>query len=151
MPKIRYAMQTRFVDVDGFGHVNNAVFLSYLENAREHLYRELGLAEKWGSEVFVLVAHQEIEYRRPLSFQGETIAVDVWVSRIGRSSFDLGYHVLPMSGDQGLAYAVANTGMVVADRETARGVPIADAARTLLESVSDDPADLRILRSAARP
>jgi acyl-CoA thioester hydrolase len=142
MGAFEYRLQTRFVDVDGFGHVNNAVFLSYLENAREALYRRTGFVDQVGDDKFILVSHQEIEYRAPLQFDGEPVLVEVWVGRIGRSSFDLSYRV--SSSDGATVYALAVTGMVVTSRGTGRPVPMDDSHRAVLQEWADEPVRLRV-------
>ena len=142
MPTLHYAIQTRFVDVDGFGHVNNAAFFSYLENAREELYRtDEALSGSFGTSRFVLVSHQEIEYRSPLRFSAEAVSVAAWVARIGRSSFDLNYRVC--SGDGRVEYAIANTGMVVTYPVDGRPTALSDSERVALERFSGEPVSFR--------
>ena len=79
----------RFRDTDGMGHVNNAVYLTYLEIARERYWREcFGLADY--RKVDLIVARIEIDFRSPATV-GETIVVGIRASAIGRKSFDFTY------------------------------------------------------------
>ncbi len=79
----------RFRDTDGMGHVNNAVYLTYLEVARERYWRELfDLADY--RQVDLIVARIEIDYVSP-STVGETVSVGIRTSAIGRRSFDFAY------------------------------------------------------------
>ncbi len=90
---------TRFKDVDAMGHVNNAVYVTYLEEARAAFARKvMGLS---GAEDFdFVVARVEVDYRRPLLY-GEDLRAQVRVSGIGTSSFTFQYRLL--AGDDVVA------------------------------------------------
>jgi acyl-CoA thioester hydrolase len=79
----------RFSDLDGMGHVNNAVFLTYLEQARLAWFRSHGEEESMPL-TDVILARTEIDFRSPLVF-GETVSVGVRPSRLGTKSFELEY------------------------------------------------------------
>lgn len=79
----------RFRDTDGMGHVNNAVFFTYLELARERYMRELFSLEDYGKVDYIL-ARAEIDFRSPAR-SGETIVVGIRASEIGRKSFAFEY------------------------------------------------------------
>ena len=84
-------VQTRFRDTDAMGHVNNAVYLSYLEVARmEYVRQVFGITHF--SDVDFILARAEVDYRSP-SFAGETLTVGVRVVRVGGASFDFLYRV----------------------------------------------------------
>ena len=83
----------RFSDTDAMGHVNNARFLSYLEDARVALFRDLAGGVDGLLERGVILARVEIDYRRPVELDPHPIECDVWVSRIGTASFDMGYRL----------------------------------------------------------
>jgi acyl-CoA thioester hydrolase len=78
----------RFRDLDGMGHVNNAVFSTYLEQAR--------LAWFGTSETLplsdVILARTEIDFRSPVAV-GETVEIGVRASRLGTKSFELEYEL----------------------------------------------------------
>ncbi|MDP8910667.1 MAG: acyl-CoA thioesterase, partial [Actinomycetota bacterium] len=74
-------------DLDGLGHVNNAVYLTYVESARVEFLRHLGLVDTLES-VRMIVARVEVDFRAPVRF-GEVVDVGCRVSRFGRKSFDL--------------------------------------------------------------
>jgi acyl-CoA thioester hydrolase len=78
----------RFRDLDGMAHVNNAVFLTYLEQARLAWFGEsdeLPLSD-------VILARTEIDFRSPLHV-GEAVEVGVRPARIGTKSFELEYEL----------------------------------------------------------
>jgi acyl-CoA thioester hydrolase len=80
-------IQMRFGDTDALGHVNNASFAAYTEVAR------LDFALCLGDAVSSLIlANLTIDYRRQLSW-GESVHVDTWLERLGRTSFAVGQSV----------------------------------------------------------
>jgi acyl-CoA thioester hydrolase len=87
-----YTPEIRFADIDAMGHVNNAVYFSYFEQARIHFFRQwIGLEWNW-SEHGILVAHNEIDYKVPILLS-DTIAIHVGVVHMGNRSFTLSYRV----------------------------------------------------------
>ncbi|MFM7731092.1 MAG: acyl-CoA thioesterase [Flavobacteriales bacterium] len=87
-----YCPEIRFRDIDAMGHVNNAVFLSYFEQARIHFFRQL-VGERWDwRSKGILVARNEINYRLPVHLH-HRIEIHVGVEHIGNKSFTLNYEV----------------------------------------------------------
>jgi acyl-CoA thioester hydrolase len=135
----RFPLQLRFGDVDSYGHVNNVRFLQFLEDARVHWLREplrsahredhgaRTLADLVTPENFTLVGRHEIEYLAPLMYRREPVAVDLWVTRVGGSSFDLGYTVI--DPEDGAVCANCSTSMVLVSRATGRPVRLPEAMR----------------------
>ena len=116
----------RFRDLDAMGHVNNAVFLTYLESARTAFLVERGLVERL-EDLAMVVARVEIDFRSPVRF-GDTLDVGVRASRFGEKSFDLEYRVLA----RGRLAAEAMTVCVGYDYEARTTVPVPKAWRKLL-------------------
>ena len=77
-------IEIRWRDMDAFGHVNNAVFLTYLEECRDELMAET-LTGVGDLNDFVL-AHMAIDYRRQLTQDDDAVVVRCGLERIGRSS-----------------------------------------------------------------
>jgi len=78
----------RFADIDAFGHVNNAIYLTYFEIARSSYWSEV---VHWNWEKMgIIIGRAEIDYLKPIS-QGDLVFAYVRTSRIGNSSFDLEY------------------------------------------------------------
>ncbi len=78
----------RFADIDAFGHVNNATYLTYFEIARSVYWKEI---IKWDwNKVGIIVRKSEIEYLKPIFLHDEIYAY-VRTCRIGNSSFDVEY------------------------------------------------------------
>jgi acyl-CoA thioester hydrolase len=118
--------------MDAFGHVNNTTFFTYLEEARvDLLFVHAGDAvarERLSSGI--VVARHEIDYKAPLVFRPQPVPVDVWVSRLGTSSFELRYQILD---DDGPVYAEAATVLVPFDVEAGRPRRVSDEERAALE------------------
>jgi acyl-CoA thioester hydrolase len=76
----------RFRDLDGMGHVNNAVFMTYMESARLAYFRSLGLGRNPLESL--ILARAEVDFRSPVEL-GEQVEVGVRPGRIGTKSFDL--------------------------------------------------------------
>ena len=89
-----YHCPMRWSDMDAYGHVNNVVYLTYLEEARVDMLFTLGaeLGAKALSEG-VLVARHEIDYRRPLVYHQGGVDIDLWTGVIKGASFELRYEV----------------------------------------------------------
>jgi len=84
-------VEVRFRDLDPMGHVNNAVYLTYLEVARAHYWRALGQTESAAIRTYVL-ARAEIDYRSPVRL-GDEILCGVRVEAFGRRSFTMRYRL----------------------------------------------------------
>jgi acyl-CoA thioester hydrolase len=128
-PAFTRRVEVRFRDVDAQGHVNHAVFFTYLEQCRLLFWRSLTGGSS-SPNARVIVARAECDYRSPLFF-GDLVDVELTVASIGRSSFTLAYRLVnPASGT---VVAEARTVMVTYDYNAGRAVPIPDATRVLLE------------------
>jgi acyl-CoA thioester hydrolase len=86
-----YPERVRFRDLDAMAHVNNAVFLTYLEQARFHFLEHLGLA-RVEEEPPLILARVEIDFRAPAGF-GDTVDVGVRAGHVGTKSFELEFEL----------------------------------------------------------
>jgi acyl-CoA thioester hydrolase len=98
--------QVIFRDVDGFGHVNNAVFLTYFEIARNAMWLEIIGGTHWSHINFIL-ARAEVDFRKQINM--EEIEIRVRFGTIGRTSFETLYEIRKKNGDE-----LAATGRAVA-------------------------------------
>jgi acyl-CoA thioester hydrolase len=85
-----YRDTVRFRDLDGMGHVNNAVFLTYMESARIAYLSALGAGDN--PQESLILARAEVDFRSPIAF-GEDVEVGIRPSRMGTKSFELEYEV----------------------------------------------------------
>ncbi len=119
-----------FRDIDAFGHVNNAVYFTYLENSRVEYIQGMGLAIDKASDYDFILAHVELDYLRPLVFP-DTVAVHTRVSHLGGKSFEFEY--LLVSGKNGEPVAFGKSVQVCFDFETQKPVAIPEKLRGLME------------------
>lgn len=122
-----HEIEVRFRDCDAMGHVNNAVYLSYLEQARFAYWQRLTGAT--GIPRSFIVARVEIDYRAPITLD-DRIVVRLRVSAVGRSSFTLEYEVL--NARTRAVVATARTVQVMYEYEARKPVPISDDVRAKL-------------------
>jgi acyl-CoA thioester hydrolase len=118
--------RVRFRDLDPMGHVNNAVFLTYIESARFAFLKDIGAAPNL-EDMTLVVARVEIDFRAPVRLNDE-IEITAAVSRFGEKSFDLDHELLV----DGRTVAEAKTVLVTYDYSKREPMPIPDAWREKL-------------------
>lgn len=124
MDKFNYETEVpvRFQDLDVAGHVNNAVYVTYLEEARVDYLKDVLNVEL--DELNAVVANLEINYRRPIQELGD-VTVAVRTLEPGTSSVPMEYEI--RVGDE--VVATAETVMVTVDYETGETYPVPDEWR----------------------
>jgi acyl-CoA thioester hydrolase len=120
----------RFSDLDGIGHVNNAVFSVYVEQARLAWFG-LYAADEPTPLQDVILARTEIDFRSQVSF-GETVEIGVRPSRIGTKSFEFEFEL--RVGDR--LVAEAKSVLVGYDYASASSVEVPERWRRRLQSAS---------------
>ena len=110
----------RWDDIDAFGHVNNAKYLTYIQEARF----------LWSPLLEMVVAKAEVDYLVPIYVGGRFYDITLWVEQIGNSSFTLGYEVI---GDNGVVHAMVKTVQVAVSMETKKSRPLTDSEREFLK------------------
>ncbi len=81
--------------MDSLGHVNNVVYVDYLQEARVDMLRVHAPAQG-GEELAegVVVVRHEVEFVRPLVFRPEPVRVESWVTQVRAATFTMAYEVL---------------------------------------------------------
>jgi len=129
MSEFEYEIEVpvRFQDLDAVGHVNNAVYATYLEEARIAYMRELlGVdAEESGA----VVAHLEIDYLRPVRDEAQ-VTVALEIGELGTASVPMAYEI--RAG--GEVAATAETVMVTVDYETGETRPVPEEWRARIDA-----------------
>ena len=119
----------RWDDLDGFGHVNNATYLTYIQEARANFTwysrKEAGLEPVFSDMV---VGRAEVDFIVPIYEGGFDLDVAIWVAKIGNSSFDLVYE---LSSPLGL-HARGRTVQVAVSMETKKSRPLNQEEREFL-------------------
>lgn len=123
----RCPIQVRYADVDAMNHVNNAVYVTYLELARMRLWQERFDFAGRAADVPFIVARVAVDYRRPIDLL-DAVEVAVAVASVGRSSFTLAYRIEA----NGRLAAEAESVQVHYDYAAGRPLPIPDEMRRRL-------------------
>jgi acyl-CoA thioester hydrolase len=127
--RFRHQLQVRFRDCDLLGHVNNAVYFTYMEEARWAYWRQLTGDVPHGTLPGLILARAECDFVRPIR-PGERIDVWLGVTRIGKSSITMDCEMLD---DKGALAAKGKTVMVTYDYSSAKPIPVPDWCRAKLE------------------
>ena len=109
----------RWDDLDAMGHVNNATYLTYIQETRF----------LWLSTAAMVVARAEVDFLQPIYEGGRFVDVTLWVESIGNSSFNLAYEVI---GNNGVVHARVKTVQVMISPETKKSRPLTDSEREFL-------------------
>ena len=127
---VTHVEQVRFRDLDPMGHVNNAVFLTYIEQARVTYLAEVGAATGL-EDMNIIVARVEIDFKAPVRI-GQEVEISVRASRFGTKSFDLDY-VLRV---EGRVVAEAKSVQVAYDYDRRAAVPLPEEWREKMTAVA---------------
>jgi acyl-CoA thioester hydrolase len=111
----------RWDDLDAMGHVNNATYLTYIQETRF----------LWLSTAAMVVARAEVDFLEPIYEGGRFVDVTLWVESIGNSSFNLAYEVI---GNNSAVHARVKTVQVMISPETKKSRPLTEPEREFLNS-----------------
>ncbi|CAL2059304.1 MULTISPECIES: acyl-CoA thioesterase [Streptomyces] len=120
-----YACPLRWSDMDAYGHVNNVVFMRYLEEARINFLFRPDKDFQQGS----VVARHEIDYKRQLVHRHHPVDIELWITEIRAASFTIAYEVK----DADEVYVRASTVVVPFDFEAQRPRRITSEEREFLQ------------------
>ena len=122
----RTPMSVRWRDLDAFNHVNNAKYLTYLEEARLRWMMSLpGLG--LDDDVAPVVAAAHVNYRRPIEWPGD-VDIELFVERLGNTSVSLGHRIVA-ARDPGVLYCDGHVVLVWIDRTSGRAAPLPSGVR----------------------
>jgi len=123
-------IEIRWRDLDALRHVNNAVYATYLEEARDEWFvRALGPGGNFWDYVLARVA---IDFRRELTQDDEALVVRTRLVRIGTSSLTFREEIVSLAG---WVAAEAESVVVARDHDSGRSRPFTDAERADLSAV----------------
>ena len=117
----RVTLGVRWGDMDSFQHVNNAIYLRYLEEARVQWLASIAGISLTDHIAPVLVASQ-LNYRKPIEWPAE-IVVELFVEKLGNSSLTMGHRMLS-AADSTVLYSDGSVVMVWIDAQTGKSVPL---------------------------
>jgi acyl-CoA thioester hydrolase len=125
-----YECPIRWADIDSFGHVSNVKYLEYFQDARIHFGRDVLGVESADQLGVSVVVRAEIDYRRPLPYSTDPATVRTWVTRIGRTSYELQAAICKDDA----VYATSHIVLVRFDPVNGRSRALTDAERLVLEA-----------------
>jgi acyl-CoA thioester hydrolase len=155
--RLHLPVPLRWADLDAYGHVNNVEVLRLLEEARiAAFWRHDADAPVLPTAVLdagptagthTLVARQEVEYLRPISYQREPLDVEMWVGHLGGASIDVCYLLttggaVPAGGAPEVLVQ-ATTTLVLIDAATSRPRRITPEERAVWEPYVEEPVVMR--------
>ena len=122
-------IEVAFRDIDAFGHVNNAVFFSYMEYARVKfaidLLEDTDLATESLLDIPLILVEATCSYHSP-ALLSEKLTLGIALSRFGNTSFDLLYR---FSGEDGRLVASGKTVQVMYDYSLGRAFPVPNSIK----------------------
>ena len=125
-------LDTRWMDNDVYGHVNNVQYYSYFDTVVNRWLIEQGVLDPVSSPVIGLVVETRCAYFEPLSFP-DRVEAGMKVTHLGRSSVRYEIGLFRAGADR--AAAAGEFTHVYVDRETRRSVEIPDATRAVLQTL----------------
>ncbi len=127
----RLPMTVRWRDLDAFNHVNNANFMTYLEEARIRWFETLD--GPWVDDAFApLLAAVQMQYRQPIPYPADVV-VELMAGRVGTTSLTLEHRI--RGGDGVATYADGHSVLVWIDRVSGRPAPLPEAVRAAASDV----------------
>lgn len=123
-------LDIRWGDMDAVGHVNNATYLTYFEQARIGWLAALGGRLAFSEAQGPVMANVSCEFRRPIVHPAR-LRVEVLAGEPGRSSLPTAYRIVD-AADPSIEYATGSSVLVWIDYRSGRPVPVPDAVRASL-------------------
>jgi acyl-CoA thioester hydrolase len=124
MPDFRFyhLIEVRYGDLDPQGHVNNAKFLTYLEQGRVFYFKQLKLWEGGSFLNFgIILADIQITFHKAIQF-GDPVRVGVRITRLGNKSMTSEYRL--EDGRDESVFATGSSVLVAYDYQAKKSVPI---------------------------
>jgi acyl-CoA thioester hydrolase len=143
----------RWADLDLLGHVNNVVYVDYLQEARVDMLRTHGPSAQTGELAEgVVVARHEVSYLEPMNFGFEPVTIESWVTEIRAAPFTIAYELFHERDGVRSVYARAKTVLTPYVFASERPRRLTDVERETLTAFleEDDPAP-RIPMAPTRP
>jgi len=127
-----HPVDVRWRDVDALGHVNHAVFLTYLEEGRDAFF-----SQTLGGDPLYVVVRLEVDLRAEVRYPDRRVTVRIEVERLGTTSLTTRETILTPSKE---AAAEARVVTVRWDADHHKPVPFSQAERTqLAAAMTSDP------------
>lgn len=112
-------IEVRYSDLDAYGHVNHAKFITYLETVRTKIFID-EFNELLKKNIFIIIVKVECNYKHPIHL-GDKVIIDIKTDEIKKTSFTLSY---TMHNGNGIIYAEATTTLVSFDNNKKKPIEI---------------------------
>jgi acyl-CoA thioester hydrolase len=132
---VTHVIVPRFRDTDAMGHINNAVYITYLEVGRQAYWTALSGGGDYRAVPFIL-ARVQCDFRSE-ALVNEVLEVALSCDRIGTKSFDFHYQIRARDG--GRLVVEARTVQVCYDYAAKRSIPMPAALRAQIEAFEGRP------------
>ena len=124
----RVPMPVRWGDLDAFNHVNNARYLTFLEQARIEWFETIG--EPWVTDEYApVLVSSLLNYKRPIEYPA-SVFVELFTERLGTSSVTLGHRIVAADGT---LHFDGHAVVVWVDRRNGKPVPLPAGVRRASE------------------
>jgi len=134
--RFRMKISKRWSDLDEIGHVNNAVYLTYFEEARGYYFNE---SCEWNWKVDgVILASNQIDYIRPILYLDPTYMY-VRTSKLGNKSFEVQYAIFNEYEDKKVLMSRGSSALVMYDYKTLASFPIPERLRERIKAYEPQP------------
>lgn len=131
---VPYTPEIRFADIDAMGHVNNATYLTYFEQARMHFFHQL-VGGRWDwKQHGILVARNEVDYKRSILLR-DKVKIYVGCKHIGTKSFTMDYKVVIVENDQEVIASTGASVLVSFNHAEQKTAPVPDEWRAMFEKL----------------
>ncbi len=130
--KHKVKVEVRFSDLDAMRHVNNARYLTYIEEARIAYFNEIFKRERSSLDYSAIVARIEIDYLQPINL-GDKVEIYTRVSKFGNKSSDMENLIMIERGGKQFAAATAVTKLVAYDYEKLQSIQIPEDVKRKIE------------------
>lgn len=130
----RAPVSLRWSDLDAFNHVNNARYLTFLEQARIEWFETIG--EDWVTEHSApVVASATLNFKRPIEYPAK-LFVELFTERLGTTSVVIGHRIV---ADDGTLHCDGNVVAVWVERHSGKSTPLPEAVRRAAEQILPAP------------
>lgn len=132
MKNTRYPIHIRFNDLDSYGIVNNAVYITYFEEGRKLWFQE-HVGTKWDWERHgILLARHEVDYLLPLTLVDEA-EIQLGIGNIGNKSFEVSYVIFKRSGSNWVECTRGKSVVVCYDYENRKTMAVPEDWKAIFD------------------
>jgi acyl-CoA thioester hydrolase len=147
-----YECPLRWADLDLLGHVNNVIYVDYLQEARIDMLR-VHAPDRRTDELAdgLVVVRHEVQYAAPLTFRQQPVKIETWVTEVRAASFTMAYEIFDETPTGRIVYLRATTVLTPFVFATERPRRITADEREVLERFLEDAEPVRAPRGLPAP